>query len=714
MPKSPEALPAAVALEAPADALALARAPRVALKAKRGAFAAGAWGVEDEGGWAPTPTDDEDGLVLWVDGQPWRILERLAFQVQANGTLLPLKLRAHEATPHSATWWLEGEGYRLRFALAMVDREAWATSAWRASWNLEAGSGPLNLIVRPYLDMRAPTEAPDAARHRVHPHDGQRVSVVHHNRWAVFGWQNPVAYQAERRVLNSPSTPSTPPLHRLPPLPHPKPLVPGAWQVPLVKGQSQSLWVTAEHGQKKATEALEAYLADGEAWLAQDLASDTANVVQLATLPAVAQARVVALVRHLAWPTNLQGRLATAGWGTLPILTRDWVEGVWHNRATWAAMGAQGALVAMIDHGLNLLEANQGRFPRWLDGRRRGEAPAAGDAEAMFFTLAGEVLGADGGGAGRRARLAQAAWAILNGSMDGRLTTRFGHPVLLESGLLAMHPGASWMDALHDVQVEGRTVLDLPARVPESWVREAAAKVSDAQYLWEQLQYPNALFPEANAWWLRMLAAAKPWVEAELEAADLAEWQSVEASARAAYGPTFWNAHQGSLFNLVTTERKTDGTPSAGAVVAAALLPDGVLERAQLERTWLAARDRLLVKRAVGAQALPLGLLARDAGAKRFLGPAQAHDAVVHSATTPYLFTLLRRLGQDATARDLLLANLHAQSTEGSPFLQSEAFGWPVGAEEALPLGAPAAWCAQWCDPFLEMAPALSASWPPV
>lgn len=713
MPSTPDAPTALPKVQAPEHLSALARAPRVALKAKRGAFASGAWGHQDEAGWAPAPGDLEDGLVLWVEAQPWRLLERLAFSVERQGQALPLELVGVGASPTRAEWVLEAPGLRLRHELSMADQEACATSAWRARWVLEAAEGPVELVVRPHLDMRAPHEAPDAARHRVHPHDGQKVTVVHANRWAALGWDRPAPYQAERRVVSAPAGHERLSLQALPSLPAPKPLVPGAWRLALQAGDAPCLWVTAEHGQKKATEALDAYLAEGEAWLAADEAEDAASLAELAPLPPPAAMRAVALVRHLAWPEAADGAPATAGWATLPVQTRAWLEGWWHNRKTWAKLGRGEALVAVIDHGLGLLEQHQGRFPRWLDGKVRGEAPPAGDAEAMFFTLAGAVLGPEGGGEARRRRLALAAWGCVEACTEGRLTHRFGAPVLLESGLLAMLPGASWMDALHDVQLEGRTVLDLPARLPEAWVREAAARVSDGHYLWEQCQYPNALFPEANAWWIRMLEAAQPWLEGALGQAESQELQAIAQAARASFATTFWNAHQGSLFNLVTTERKPDGTPSASAVVAAALLPEGVLERPQLERIWLAARDRLLINRAVGAKALPLGLLARDAGPRRFHGPAQAHDAVVHAATTPHLFALLRRLGQDATARDLLLANLHAQSQEGVSFMQPEAFGWPDGAEEALPLGAPAAWAAQWCDPFLDMAPAVAASWPP-
>jgi glycogen debranching enzyme len=282
--------------------------------------------------------------------------------------------------------------------------------------------------------------------------------------------------------------------------------------------------------------------------------------------------------------------------------------------------------------------------------------------------------------------------------------------VLLENGLLLSLPSHAWMNGKRTVWAEGITVTDLPIRVPNSWQVQDLLQLRDSHYTWDNYQYPTFYLPEVNAYWLKALKVAEGLAE-RFEDAELGEEiQQVRQMARLRYKGIFWNAQAHNLYNLVTLEHRTDGTFSAAAVEAAALLGETVFSRQELEYIWVAARNKLLAKRLIAGDMAAFGLVAKDSTERVFYNNQQYHEAVIWPRVTPYLIRLLRMLGQQATVQELLKTNLGHQMEEAAVFYNNEMLSLPEGENpfpdaeterNPVPVKNPIQWWSQWCDPYM-------------
>ena len=184
----------------------------------------------------------------------------------------------------------------------------------------------------------------------------------------------------------------------------------------------------------------------------------------------------------------------------------------------------------------------------------------------------------------------------------------------------------------------------------------------------------------------------------------------MRAMAKGFYKNIFWNPQSRNLYNLVTLEHRTDGTCSAAAVEAAAVLGESVFSRQELEYIWVAARGKLLANRMVEGKPTAFGLLAKDSNERIFYNNQQYHEAVIWPRVTPYLIRLLRMLGQQATVQELLKTNLGHQMDEAAMFYCNEMLSLPEGENpfpeaaterNPVPVKNPIQWWSQWCDPYM-------------
>ncbi|HEX4962859.1 MAG TPA: hypothetical protein VF173_18630, partial [Thermoanaerobaculia bacterium] len=90
----------------------------------------------------------------------------------------------------------------------------------------------------------------------------------------------------------------------------------------------------------------------------------------------------------------------------------------------------------------------------------------------------------------------------------------------------------------------------------------------------------------------------------------------------------------------------------------------------------------------------------------------QYHSDVVWPRSTPYLVKLLRKLGEEATVRELLVNALDHQMTEAAIFYNQEILSRACGnnphpdpdtAQNPVPVKNPIQFWSQWCDAFLDV-----------
>ncbi|MBM3275986.1 MAG: hypothetical protein FJZ00_12600, partial [Candidatus Sericytochromatia bacterium] len=281
---------------------------------------------------------------------------------------------------------------------------------------------------------------------------------------------------------------------------------------------------------------------------------------------------------------------------------------------------------------------------------------------------------------------------------------RQGTPVLQDNGLLTTLPSYGWMSGRRHVRAEGINVGDLPLRVDRAWQVEDILRFRDGHYAWERYQFPTYYLPEINAKWIRMLELGETLVD---DAALVAELREVRRKAVANYKSLFWNPGVGYLYNLVTRDGRVDPMVTSCGLEAAGFLGETVFSRQELEQMWQAVKSHLLVMRHHAGRPAAFGVLAKDSDQRVFLGDEQYHEAVCWPRETPYLVSLLRRIGEQDVVKQLLTTNLDHMLDETVVFFASEILSLPEGVNSApnpatchdpVPVKNPMQWASLWCD----------------
>jgi predicted glycogen debranching enzyme len=219
------------------------------------------------------------------------------------------------------------------------------------------------------------------------------------------------------------------------------------------------------------------------------------------------------------------------------------------------------------------------------------------DAALWFIVAVHELLNAHGPGAADRARLIEAVEAILAGYAQGTRHDIAGCP----DGLLAAgEPGVqvTWMDA----------------KIGDWVVTPRIGKPVELQALWL-----NAL-----------------WIGERLRLPSATRWLDLHVRGRASFETRFWNAHTGSLHDVVDADHvpgKIDASFRANQILAVGGLPLSMLEGARARAVVDAVEARLLT---------PLGLRTLAPGDPHYRGGYRGgpgeRDAAYHQGTVwPWL-----------------------------------------------------------------------------
>jgi hypothetical protein len=681
-----------------------------------------------DGYWAPACSRRSDGLRGMLEGANHRLLERLALQVHDGEAPVALTPEAVVLTPEEATYAYTGpDGARIEVRYALLEARTGEAATLSVAFSMAGIPAGWEVRVKPVLDIRPVGRAGDSARHRVNPIDDRALTVVNANRWLGFRWSQPCTFEPGReqrdvayplgigeRLAREDGVRFKATEGRV--------FAPGLWRLPTT-GEVQLL-VQPGVSELALLQALE----DGEGEAAARLATQRARWEGYAArLPQASQAflfRAYVMAEKL-WLRTDTDLLPDADLtGRRVPRTRQVLDGLRHNWRTLLALGHGARIADVLRAAIRWQDPRSGRLPHHLapspEARRRFEATgalpaehyAASDLAVLLFAWLDE-LGTAVSEPPLRADLFASFKRMFNGFKASRITRRQGLPVLLENGLLLAMPHEGWMDSRRVVFSERLTVADLPARCPLTWHMQDIAEFKDSHYTWEQYQYPTFYLPELNAMWLRALRSGLSLAR-EAGAADwVKELEEVEVAARGAYKGVFWNDHAKYVYNLVTLDRRIDGTPAATGVEAAAWLGEDVFTRRELEHIWQVARNRLLVRQPTEAEAQPraFGLIARDTPERVYQDHQQLHEAVVHPRVTPAMAHLMRMLGQEATRAEVLASNMETPCQEGSLGYAPEAYALPEGvnpspepgtADGPVPVRAPVAWWSQFCDVYME------------
>ena len=294
------------------------------------------------------------------------------------------------------------------------------------------------------------------------------------------------------------------------------------------------------------------------------------------------------------------------------------------------------------------------------------------------------------------------------------------------TGLLLSVPSHSWIDTRSQtIEYAGWKLEGLPNRVSKRFVKDLYEACHEKKKVESLLASARLFLPEVNAQWILVLEGVAEMIarvkEASAEALDVEPLfgdfiRSLLECARQSFKPVFWNPEKGFIFNVVDETRQIrDEMECEAAVTAAAMLGRTVFTDEELRALWRHVQRRLLVFRKLqryGSDFRPFGILTKNADQRIYYNDDQYHSDVIWPRSTPYLVRLLRLLGDEETARALLINNLDHQMSETAIFYNQELFSRPCGnnprpseasARNPVPVKNPIQFWSQWCDPFLEM-----------
>ncbi len=316
------------------------------------------------------------------------------------------------------------------------------------------------------------------------------------------------------------------------------------------------------------------------------------------------------------------------------------------------------------------------------------------------------------------------------------------HP---QTGLVLTAAHHSWIDTRNlCVEHAGRQLQGLPNRFSPDFVRALLDHLESPRDPTSVFLSPHFFLPEINAQWISVLKGLV-WTTSAVDAGRAvhcvatSKWYPFRETAtaflkqaRSNYIATFWNKRIGYLFNAVYEDRAlADVIECEASVTAAALLGEEFFTPRHLQGIWTCVKHALTLARR-GDAALanghftgagkyrasrqgswsPLGLLVKNESARTYYDDRQYHGGVMWLRSTHYLVQLLRMIGKQELARDILLNVLDHQMAEGAVFYNHELLSPPVGnnpeareatAHNPVPVKNPIQFWSQWCDQMVEV-----------
>ncbi|MEB3284909.1 MAG: hypothetical protein VKN33_06465, partial [Candidatus Sericytochromatia bacterium] len=554
-----------------------ARSQRLVLRTPRAQWAASATSIcSPDGFWAPECLRVDDGATWRSTGEVWRYLHSVSFQLFEGEKLLDLTPENVEASPEHVTYhYTVSSGGKLSVAYTLVRSPLDDSSTLCVNFLPDTPSGDWQVHVKPNLDMRPIEGLADPARHRVNPVDAQHLTVVNRNHWLGFGISRPVEFVPGReqrdvsfllgtgdRLLRDGEVYFVPAHSRI--------FSPGIWRASL----SAPLRIHVHTGSREDAllSSLDEVAPHLEEWFRLQETRYQNFASGLAVRDPRLHNRIYVMAEKLWVKVGEQLVPDTNPSGIRRPHIRATLEGILHNGQTLLRLNEHERIEQIVRRCAELQDPRTGRFPsHWPEKHASPEGkskpnplPAefydTGDLGPLLFTVLDEFP-LPFAQPDTHSLLWGAFKGMVNGFKAARTTNRLSGPVLLENGLILSVAHDSWMDGKRTVFAERLTITDLPTRCPQTWHVQDAAQFKDSHYTWEQYQYPTFFLPELNALWLRALkfgltlakqAEEKDWVE---------ELAQIEKTALSSYKPVFWNSHAQFLYNIVTLDRRVDGTP---------------------------------------------------------------------------------------------------------------------------------------------------------
>ena len=670
-----------------------------------------------------------EGLLGLLGGENWKLLDRIGFQLLADGVPVLLEAAEIQATPDWVTYHYACPLGKLALTYRLLDHEPFLFTATYRWVEAPETNAKLELLLKPVFDIRHMYYFSDPEGHRIGKQDG-RTLTVGCNRWLAFGADRDFGFHEERHIWDL--------LYRLGSgdrekagnnIVFKREMFRGAELGKLRfafgganDGGAQPVTLTVSAGVQEA-EALEA-LAAGTARQAE-LSSEQdrrwhAVLERLPNLSPEALARVYVMGEKFGMAAGDVNLPEQGGWW----FRRPWFpplfEGFMHNHRTLKLLGKEAVMEEAIRQALRFQEPKSGRIPQRFPEtqadlerfEKTGSLPPdyyySSDVGLLMFSWLLEVIN-DLHDPQLLDALYQSFLKHYASFRSEDARPRQGEPVLAANGLLMSVPSHSWMNGKRRIKLEGVAVGDLPQRIDRSWQEEAVRKYMDGHTAWDLYQYPVTYLPEINARWIRMLEVGELLALRKHDDAVYEELIGIRKLAVGNYKKVFWNAGVGFLYNLITQNGRPDPMPTAPGLEALVLLGTRVFTRQDMEQAWHVVRDSLLVNAKRGDASVPFGVLAKDSKERIFYGDGQYHEAVCWPRETPYLIALLRELGEHELAEEVLASNLTHQMEEGVVFYHQEMLSLPEGANanpgpralDPVPVKNPMQWVSQFCDVYL-------------
>lgn len=670
-----------------------------------------------------------EGLLGILGGENWKLLDRIGFQLLADGVPVLFEPATIQATPDRVEYHYSCPLGTIAIAYRLLDHEPFLFTASYRWLEDPATNAKLELLLKPVFDIRHMYYFSDPEGHRVGTQEG-RLLTAGCNRWLAFSADRDFVFHEERHIWDL--------LYRLGSGDRERSASDVVFKREMFRGAELgklrfafggatgvepgeiTLFVSAGASEDEAKAALTGGLArhadlvseQDRRW--EDLAK------RLPGLSPEARARVYVMAEKFGMVAGDTHLPEQGGWW----FRRPWFpplfEGFMHNHQTLKRLGKEAIMEETLRQALRFQDRQSGRIPV-----RFPETQAELDRFEKTGTLPSEYYHSSDVG------LLMYSWLVevINDLKDAELLDalyenflklfaafrsevprpRQGDPLLAANGLLMSVPSHSWMNGKRRIKVEGLAVGDLPQRIDRSWQEEAVRKYLDGHTAWDLYQYPVTYLPEINARWIRMLEVGELLALRKHDDRLYEDLIGLRKLAVGNYKKIFWNAGTGFLYNLITQNGRPDPMPTAPGLEALILLGTRVFTRQDMEQAWHVVRDSLLVSAKRGEKLLPFGVLAKDSKERIFYGDGQYHEAVCWPRETPYLVKLLRELGENALAKEILDANLAHQMEESVVFYHQEMLSLPEGgnaspgprALDPVPVKNPMQWVSQFCDVYL-------------
>lgn len=667
-----------------------------------------------------------EGLLALLGGENWKLLDRIGFQVLADGVPILLEPAEIQATPDRVAYHYACPLGKLAVTYQLLDQAPFLLKAAYRWLEAPETNAKVELLLKPIFDIRHMYYFSDPEGHRLGTADARHLTVGC-DRWLAIGADRDFGFHEGRHIWDL--------LHRLGSGDREKAgnhvvfkremfraAELGKLRFPFggPDAQEVTLFVSAGLTEQEAKDALDQGMRNHEALANEQDARWAALAERLPNVSPEIRARIYVMTEKFGMAAGDTHLPEQGGWW----FRRPWFpplfEGFLHNHRTLALLGKQDLMEEAIRQALRFQDPKTGRipvrFPETQADFERFEKTGAlppdyyysSDVGLLLFSWLAEIINSI-----RDPQLLddlyQAFLKLYAGYRSPEARPRQGDPLLAENGLLMSVPSHSWMNGKRRIKVEGISVGDLPQRVDRSWQEDAVRQFLDGHTAWDRYQYPVMYLPEINARWIRMLEVGQILALRQHDEAVYEELIGVLKLAVGNYKKVFWNAGVGFLYNLITQNGRPDPMPTAPGLEAIALLGKRIFSRQDMEQAWTVVRDSLLVTRNQGEKAMPFGILAKDSKERVFFGDEQYHEAVCWPRETPYLVSLLRELGEHQVAAELLASNLAHQMDESVVFYHQEMLSLPEGgnafpgprALDPVPVKNPMQWVSQFCDVYL-------------